>query len=175
MAIIQYDTAVNPAVATAAEMVAGAQELLASAVVHGIILHMAHIAARGLSGVGATYPAARTALDAVLVPIQAHIPAAYWLRGFRTFAEQDGIYAQGRETAGAVVTNAKGGQSYHCYGLALDLDDRSAARLKDNPIVHARVREECAKQGVIWGADFGDWGHFEWHPGFEWGDVIHYF
>jgi peptidoglycan L-alanyl-D-glutamate endopeptidase CwlK len=39
----------------------------------------------------------------------------------RTFAEQDGLYAQGRSKPGAIVTNAKGGQSYHNYGLAIDI------------------------------------------------------
>lgn len=40
---------------------------------------------------------------------------------FRTFAEQDKLYAQGRTTRGQKVTNAKGGQSYHNYGLAIDV------------------------------------------------------
>ena len=39
----------------------------------------------------------------------------------RTFAEQDALYAQGRTKPGAVVTKAKGGQSYHNYGLAIDI------------------------------------------------------
>ena len=39
----------------------------------------------------------------------------------RTFAEQDGLYAQGRTAKGSIVTNAKGGLSYHNYGLALDI------------------------------------------------------
>lgn len=39
----------------------------------------------------------------------------------RTFAEQDALYAQGRTKPGAIVTKAKGGQSYHNYGLALDI------------------------------------------------------
>jgi peptidoglycan L-alanyl-D-glutamate endopeptidase CwlK len=39
----------------------------------------------------------------------------------RTFAEQDTLYAQGRTKSGAKVTNAKGGQSYHNYGLAIDI------------------------------------------------------
>lgn len=39
----------------------------------------------------------------------------------RTFTEQDALYAQGRTKAGAKVTNAKGGQSYHNYGLAIDI------------------------------------------------------
>ena len=40
---------------------------------------------------------------------------------FRTFEEQDKLYAQGRTTKGDKVTNAKGGQSIHNYGLAFDI------------------------------------------------------
>lgn len=39
----------------------------------------------------------------------------------RTFAEQDALYAQGRTTEGKIVTKAKGGQSWHNYGLAIDV------------------------------------------------------
>ena len=39
----------------------------------------------------------------------------------RTFAEQDALYAQGRSKPGKIVTKAKGGQSYHNYGLAIDI------------------------------------------------------
>ena len=39
----------------------------------------------------------------------------------RTFAEQDALYAQGRTTPGKIVTNAKGGQSNHNFGLAIDI------------------------------------------------------
>lgn len=38
----------------------------------------------------------------------------------RTFEEQAALYAQGRTKPGKKVTNAKAGQSYHNYGLALD-------------------------------------------------------
>jgi peptidoglycan L-alanyl-D-glutamate endopeptidase CwlK len=31
------------------------------------------------------------------------------------------LFAQGRTKAGAIVTKAKGGQSYHNYGLAIDI------------------------------------------------------
>jgi len=33
---------------------------------------------------------------------------------------QDALYAQGRTTKGAIVTNARGGQSFHNYGVAFD-------------------------------------------------------
>lgn len=39
----------------------------------------------------------------------------------RTFQEQDKLYAQGRSKKGRIVTGAKGGQSYHNYGLAIDI------------------------------------------------------
>lgn len=39
----------------------------------------------------------------------------------RTFKEQDDLYAQGRTKPGNIVSYAKGGQSYHCYGLAIDV------------------------------------------------------
>lgn len=42
-------------------------------------------------------------------------------QGLRTFAEQDALYSQGRSRRGPKVTNAKGGYSFHNYGLAVDL------------------------------------------------------
>jgi uncharacterized protein YcbK (DUF882 family) len=43
------------------------------------------------------------------------------VQGFRTFAEQNALYAQGRTKAGNVITKAKAGQSFHNFGLAVDL------------------------------------------------------
>lgn len=40
--------------------------------------------------------------------------------GFRTVEEQDELYAQGRTKPGLKVTNARGGQSQHNFGLAID-------------------------------------------------------
>ncbi|MEK3885435.1 M15 family metallopeptidase [Paenibacillus sp. PL2-23] len=40
--------------------------------------------------------------------------------GFRSHEEQEALYAQGRTTAGPVVTHVRGGASYHNYGLAID-------------------------------------------------------
>ena len=41
-------------------------------------------------------------------------------QGLRTWAEQDALFAQGRTTPGRIVTFARGGESWHNYGLALD-------------------------------------------------------
>lgn len=42
------------------------------------------------------------------------------VQGYRTFAEQDELYAQGRTKPGPIVTKAKGGLSNHNYALAID-------------------------------------------------------
>jgi len=39
---------------------------------------------------------------------------------FRSFAQQNELYAKGRNKPGRKVTNAKAGQSFHNYGLAVD-------------------------------------------------------
>lgn len=39
----------------------------------------------------------------------------------RTFEEQNALYAQGRTKAGKIVTNAKGGESMHNFGIAIDI------------------------------------------------------
>lgn len=41
-------------------------------------------------------------------------------QGLRTITEQNELYAQGRTKPGKIVTNARGGSSYHNYGIAFD-------------------------------------------------------
>lgn len=42
------------------------------------------------------------------------------VQALRTIEEQDALFAQGRTKPGKIVTNARGGQSYHNFGLAVD-------------------------------------------------------
>lgn len=42
-------------------------------------------------------------------------------QGLRTYQEQDALYAQGRTKPGKVVTWARGGESWHNFGRALDV------------------------------------------------------
>lgn len=42
-------------------------------------------------------------------------------QGVRTFDEQNDLYKQGRTVKGKIVTNAKGGDSFHNYSLAFDI------------------------------------------------------
>jgi peptidoglycan L-alanyl-D-glutamate endopeptidase CwlK len=43
------------------------------------------------------------------------------ISGHRSYAEQDALFAQGRSKPGAKVTNARGGQSWHNFGVAWEI------------------------------------------------------
>lgn len=49
----------------------------------------------------------------------AGLPFAMFM-GLRDWQTQDELYAQGRSTPGNIVTNARGGESWHNYGLGAD-------------------------------------------------------
>ena len=69
------------------------------------------------------HPSIRSEVINLIDKAEAQLPKTAAIRivqGLRTFAEQDALYAQGRTKPGARVTNSKGGQSYHNYGLAID-------------------------------------------------------
>ena len=95
-------------------------------------------------------------------------------QGLRTFSEQNELYAQGRTKAGKKVTNAKGGQSIHNYGLAVDIvliiDGKTASwdTVKDWDNDKVADWYECvkifAKHGWDWG---GNWKTFKDLPHFE--------
>lgn len=122
-----------------------------------------------LSGLHPAVLAAATALIersyAVGVPILI-------TQGLRTIAEQDALYAQGRTRPGAIVTNARGGYSYHNYGLAVDFalllpngwgvswdmnrdGNRNGSRDWLEVVQHAKTI------GFEWG---GDWTSFKDYP-----------
>ncbi|KGE20687.1 M15 family metallopeptidase [Paenibacillus wynnii] len=86
-------------------------------------------------------------------------------QGLRTIEEQEALYAQGRTKPGSIVTNAKGGTSYHNYGLAVDfallLPNGSAVSwdLKrdgdcDKATDWGEVVDEAKELGFEWGGDF---------------------
>ena len=76
---------------------------------------------------------------------------------FRTVAEQNELYAQGRTKPGQIVTNAKGTdyQSHHMWGTAFDFcrnDGKGAYNESGN--FFYKVGQICKKLGLEWG---GDW------------------
>lgn len=96
-------------------------------------------------------------------------------QAFRSKAEQDALYAQGRTKPGAIVTNAKGGTSMHNFGLAIDFClvtpdgkrtvwDVKGDFDKDGVADWMEVVEEAKKLGFTWG---GDWTSFVDMPHFQ--------
>ena len=72
------------------------------------------------------HPTIREQLKKDYLEINKNLPKGVRLRftqTLRTIKEQDDLYAQGRTKKGKIVTNAKGGQSIHNYGLACFSDD----------------------------------------------------
>ena len=43
------------------------------------------------------------------------------VQGFRSWNDQEALYAQGRTAPGKIVTEARGGWSAHCFGYAADI------------------------------------------------------
>ena len=95
-------------------------------------------------------------------------------QGLRTIAEQDALYAQGRTKPGQIVTNARGGYSYHNFGVAIDF----ALLLPDGGVSWDTKRDgdgdgiadwdevvaQAKRLGWDWG---GDWRTFTDLPHFE--------
>ncbi|MBM4764299.1 M15 family metallopeptidase [Bacillus sp. B15-48] len=90
---------------------------------------------------------------------------------FRSFDEQNRLYETGRTKEGSIVTQAKGGESYHNFGLAIDF----AIKKSNGEVIWDMTYDgngngqsdwmevvEIAKSlGFEWG---GDWKHFKDYP-----------
>lgn len=103
-------------------------------------------------------------------------------QGYRSIAEQNALYAQGRtkkfDENGkplSIVTKAKGGSSFHNYGVAIDfalllVDGRTASwdtkrdDDRDGKADWMEVVEEAKALGFEWG---GDWTTFTDLPHFQ--------
>jgi RHS repeat-associated protein len=84
--------------------------------------------------------------------------------GYRSAAEQDKYYAQGRTTPGSVITNAKGGQSYHNYGKAIDVVIMTNGQPDWSKPITRDIAAQGKQQGFEWG---GDWKGFKDYPHFQ--------
>lgn len=91
------------------------------------------------------------------------------VQALRTFAEQDVLFTHGRTAPGPIVTNAKGGRSWHNYGMAFDVafigDQGEPSWEEGKPWPLLGLMGE--QIGLVWGGRFTrpDRGHFEYHPG----------
>ena len=90
---------------------------------------------------------------------------AFITDGFRSIAEQNALFAQGRSKPGKIVTNAKGGESFHNFGLAIDV----AFKNKKNEIKYevgwlSLMAGKVKSLGIEWG---GNWASFPDNPHFQ--------
>lgn len=110
--------------------------------------------------------AARRSLSAIRGALAAGTEARI-ISGTRTYAEQNALFRQGRfGNPPPKVTNARGGESWHNFGLAWDIGlFRNGVYLESDvpyePLgVHGKV------PGVAWG---GDWTGFKDRPHYQFG------
>lgn len=91
--------------------------------------------------------------------------------GFRSSEDQDRLYEKGRTTEGNIVTNAKGGESYHNFGLAIDFAIKTPSEnviwdMQYDGNMNGKsdwteVVEIAKNLGFEWG---GDWTQFKDYP-----------
>jgi len=95
--------------------------------------------------------------------------------GFRSYVYQNALYAKGRTAPGVIVTWAKGGQSYHNFGVAFDVcfagPDPYLERDPEKNRLWNLVVELGLELGLSAGANFPigkkDLPHFEKTYGFS--------
>ena len=105
------------------------------------------------------HPALASAVRAVIADLARRGIGVEVVQGLRTFEEQDELFAKGRTKPGLVVTQARGGESNHNFGLAADLcpftDDKPDWNA---PIdVWAAIGTTAMAHGLEWG---GQWKKF---------------
>lgn len=97
----------------------------------------------------------------------------------RLCATQNALYAQGRTAPGQIVTHARGCQSWHVAGRAIDFMPTPA-----DAATYRKIGDIAKSLGGAWGGDFKvfdkttqewkafpDLGHIEYHPGLTINDV----
>jgi len=118
----------------------------------------------------AIYPPLMRAARDMIAALEAKGHVYYAISGHRDVAHQNELYAKGRTTRGPRVTNARGGQSYHNFGLAIDFCyDINASKPGLQPSWVASDYDMLGvfaqMQGLEWGGDFKsfkDLPHVQW-------------
>lgn len=92
------------------------------------------------------------------------------ISGTRTYAEQDELYRRGRwGRAGPKVTNAKGGQSNHNFGIAWDVALFEGGRYMNGDATHdAQAYRDLAGHALVDGLEWGGaWRSFPDTPHYQ--------
>lgn len=139
------------------------------------------------------HPKIRDEVKHLIEKAEARLPntAIRIVQGLRTIDEQNALYAQGRTKPGNIVTNARGGASFHNYGLAIDFaliydkDNNGSYESfswdtlkdmdKDGQSDWMEVVDVFEDAGYVWGGNFStikDNPHLEKHFGYTWRQLL---
>jgi peptidoglycan L-alanyl-D-glutamate endopeptidase CwlK len=140
------------------------------------------------------HPSVRAEVKKLIEQAELGFPASMAVRivqGLRTIKEQNDLYAQGRTKPGKIVTNAKGGSSFHNYGLAIDfaiLTDKDGNGTfedlswdikrdndKDGTADWLEVVKAFEASGWEWGGKWSsikDYPHLQKTFGFTWRELL---
>lgn len=125
------------------------------------------------------HPNVRNQVKEWYLEINRRLPVGIRLRfthTYRSFEEQDKLFNQRPK-----VTNAKGGQSIHNYGLAFDIvilkqDAKGKWHASwDVDEYWLKVADYFKRKGMTWGGDwksFKDYPHFEFNFSKTWRDYL---
>lgn len=94
---------------------------------------------------------------------------------FRSWEEEDRLYAQGRWAPGQIVTNARGGDSYHNWGLAFDAAPYVKGKISNDTSAFKRMGALGEQVGLQWGGTFRslvDYPHFQYTFGLNTWDLL---
>lgn len=139
------------------------------------MLTLTHVKNKSAARLSGLHPAVIAAATALIERCYTCGVPILITQGLRTAAEQEALYAQGRTKPGELVTNARGGYSYHNYGLAVDfallLPDGSSVSWdmkrdgdQDRTADWLEVVKQAKAIGFEWG---GDWTSFKDYPHFQ--------
>ena len=110
-------------------------------------------------------PFARRSLNALRARLAKDAMDARIISGTRSYTEQNTLFRQGRfGNPGPIVTRARGGQSWHNFGLAWDIGIFKNGAYVTRDADYNKVSGAGKVAGVEWG---GDWKTFRDNPHYQ--------
>lgn len=94
---------------------------------------------------------------------------------FRSWDESDRLFAQGRTTPGPTISNARGGDSYHNWGLAFDAAPYENGKISNDTEKFKAMGHLGQQIGLQWGGTFKalvDYPHFQYTFGLNTWDLL---
>jgi len=121
-------------------------------------------------------PLVRARVDAFLASCKKEGIDLLVTSSYRDIESQNALYAQGRTTEGKIVTNAKGGQSFHNFRCAVDVVPlKNGKEIWDGADpVWATVGRLGKEAGLEWAGDwktFKELAHFQYTGGLTLADL----